>query len=103
MIRRGRRFRDLVERQLDLFAGENADLLEELRGARKRWAAAGVDEAEEAFGDEQDRVDWAAEALADIRDSYALTLDEDTADEYREAFARAARRRFGGLADAMGP
>jgi hypothetical protein len=102
MMRRGRRFRDLVERQLDLFAAENADLLEELRGARTRWAAAGVDEAEEAFGDEQDRVDWAAEALADIRDAYATTLDEDTAEEYREAFARGARRRFGPLADAMG-
>jgi hypothetical protein len=102
MMRRGRRFRDLVERQLDLFATENADLLEELRGARTRWAAAGVDEAEEAFGDEQDRVDWAAEALADIRDAYARTLDEDTAEEYREAFGRGVRRRYGALADAMG-
>ncbi len=57
------RFGDLIARQLDIFGEENAELLVEIGEYRERWRRASREGAEEAFGDEQDRVDWAAEAL----------------------------------------
>ena len=39
-------------------------------------------------------MDAIGERLYDIRETYAGTLDEPTADEYREAFDRAALKRF---------
>ena len=44
-------------------------------------------------------MDWAAEALADLCDRYAATLDEATEAEYRRAFTKGVRRRFPTLAD----
>ena len=35
-----------------------------------------------------------ADRLAELRDTYASTLDADAADDYAQAFARAARKRF---------
>lgn len=97
MFRRNR-FGDLIARQLDIFSEENAELLQEIGEYRDRWRRASRTGAEEAFGDEQDRVDWAAEALATVCDSYAMTLDEATEAEYRRAFTKAVRRRLPALA-----
>ena len=94
-----KRFADLISRQLDLYCVENADLLAEIVEYRERWRRASRAGAEEAFGDEQDRVDWAAEALSDLCDRYAATLDEATEAEYRRAFTKAVRRRLPTLAD----
>ena len=77
MFRRNR-FGDLISRQLDIYGEENADLLVEIAEYRERWRRASRTGAEEAFGDEQDRVDWAAEALSDLCDRYAAILDEAT-------------------------
>jgi len=92
--RRGR-FRDVVERQLALFAEDEADLLQEADAAEAAWNAVGRDEAEEAYGDYQLVVDTIADRLLDIRETYAHTLDDAAAAGYRDAFRRAARRRFG--------
>ncbi len=88
------RFREVVERQLDLFAEDEAVLLEEGDAADRAWAAADRDESEELFGDYQLVVDAIGERLYDVRESYAGTLDETTAGDYREAYNRAARKRF---------
>jgi hypothetical protein len=96
MLRRGR-FRDLVERQLDLFAAET-DLLEEAQDADDAWTGASAEESEELYGDYQLTVDAVGEALHDIRETYAATLEVDVADEYRVTFDKLARRRFGRLA-----
>src|SRR5436853_179257 len=56
------RFADLIARQLDIFGQENAELLVEIGEYRERWRRSARDGAEEAFGAEQDRIDWAAEA-----------------------------------------
>src|SRR4051794_41740462 len=88
-----RRFRDLVERQLDLFAKDQEHLLRELADARDRERRAGAEEVEEAFGDWHDRVEWLCDELWDLRDRYAATLDEDTAREYRRAFLPGSPRR----------
>ena len=93
------RFGDLIARQLDIFGEENADLLFEIAEYRERWRRASREGAEEAYGDEQDRVDWAAEALSALCDRYAATLDEATEAEYRRAFTKAVRRRLPAIAD----
>jgi len=96
IFRRGR-FRDLIDRQLDLFASET-DLLDEAVAADAAWTDASADESEELFGDYQLVVDAIGERLYEIRESYAATLDDSAADEYRAAFDRAVRKRFGRLA-----
>jgi hypothetical protein len=93
IFRRGR-FAELVERQLDLFASET-DLLEEATKADAAWTNAASDETEELYGDFQLVVDAIGERLYDIRETYASTLEPGTADQYRAAFDRAARKRFG--------
>src|SRR3712207_214021 len=100
MFRR-RRFADLIERQLDLFAEEHAALLEAISRHRREAARAPTEDAEEAFGDEYDRVEWASEALAELRDAYSRTLDAESERPYRLAFTKAVRRRFPALADAL--
>jgi hypothetical protein len=97
-----RRFADLVSRQLDLFAAENTGLLEDVELYLRRYNEAPRDESEENYGDYVDRVDLAAEALAEIRNMYARTLDEDAADEYEQTFEKAAAKRFPRLGSALG-
>jgi hypothetical protein len=93
MLRRGR-FRDLVDRQLDLFGTDEAELLREAEEADAAWTKADADETEELYGDYQLVVDAIGERLYDIREAYAGTLDEQAAEEYRGAFDTAARKRF---------
>ena len=93
-FRRRGRFHDLVERQLDLFAVDDADLLLEAAEAEAAWNAAPAGDAEEAYGDYQLVVDAIADRLLDIRESYAHTLDGDAAAEYSAEFTRAATKRF---------
>jgi hypothetical protein len=94
IFRRGR-FGELVDRQLGLFGSDEAPLLAEAEAADAAWTRAGRDESEELFGDYQLVVDTVAERLLDVREAYAATLDERTASEYRAAFDRSARKRFG--------
>ena len=90
-----RRFADLITRQLDVFAeDEAAGLLAEVREMKERYDSAGREDAEEAYGDYMDVVDAAKEALADMRDRFARTLDEHAVEEYESAFERAARKRW---------
>jgi hypothetical protein len=101
VIFRRRRFADAVSRQLDLFARDSADLLTACEQAEETYNRAPRDEAEEAFGDYQDAVEWAAEELVKLRDTYAATLEEDTEADYVAAFDRAAARRFPRLGDVV--
>jgi len=100
MFRR-RRFGDLVDRQLALFAGEHADALARIERMRRRELKADEEDATEAFGDYLDEVGWAAEELRELRDAYAGTLEGDAAREYARAYGKAVRRRFPALHDAF--
>jgi hypothetical protein len=94
-VRLGRRpFKDVIERQLDLFEREHADLIAECEAAEEAYDAAARDEAEERYGDYVDLVETGTEALADLRDAFARTLDEDKAEEYEASFNRAVARRL---------
>ena len=88
------RFGDLIRRQLELFAEDEADLLREADDAERAYDASERDEAEEAYGDYQLVLESIADRLEDLRDTYASTLDTDAAAAYAQAFARAARKRF---------
>jgi hypothetical protein len=94
IFRRSGRFDDLVRRQLDLFVEDEAELLAEAQEADEAQTQAERDEAEELYGDYQLVVDAIGERLLDVRETYAATLDEDAADEYRAAFNRAATKRY---------
>jgi hypothetical protein len=87
-------FRDVIARQLDLFVEDEADLLEECREKYRIYDRAPRDEAEEAYGDFVDVVEAATEALADMRDRFARTLDEDAGGVYEDSFNRAVRKRW---------
>jgi hypothetical protein len=41
------------------------------------------------------------ESLEQLRDTYAMTLDDDSRDAYEQAFGRAARKRFPTLTAAL--
>ena len=95
---RRRRFADVVARQLDVFAeDEAAGLFEEVREAKGRYDRAERESAEESYGDYVDVVEAATEALADMRWRYASTLDQQSADEYEAEFNRAVRKRWPAL------
>jgi hypothetical protein len=88
------RFVDLVERQLDLFAAENSGLLSDMEAALGAYDRAPRDEAEERYGDFLDLVETGTDELIELRENYALSLDPDTADEYRAVFNDGVRRRL---------
>jgi hypothetical protein len=94
VIFRRDRFRELVQRQLDLFATDEAELLAEGEKADEAWTNANREESEELYGDYQLVVDAIGERLYDIREGYAATLDEPAVAEYRAAFNAAATKRF---------
>jgi hypothetical protein len=94
MRRRDNRFAELVERQLDLLAADEPELLTEIESAEADWNRSGREHAEEAYGDYQLAVDALSDRLLEIRDTYAATLDADTAEAYRAAFRKAAGPRF---------
>ena len=90
-----RRFADVISRQLDVFAEDEAQgLLAEVAEMKQRYDDAGRDGAEEAYGDYMDVIDAVKDALADMRDRFASTLDENTAETYAAAFEHAARKRW---------
>lgn len=95
---RRRRFADTIARQLDLFAVENAGLIADCEAAERAYDAAPRDEATERYAVYDDLLDTAAQTLAELRDGFALSLDEETAEQYAAAFDRAAKRRFVKLA-----
>ena len=89
-----RPFADLVRRQLDLLAEDEAVLLTEAREAEIAWLRTGRDDAEEAYGDWQLVADAVGERLLDLRETYFSTLDESAAEAYRRSFGKAAAKRL---------
>ena len=92
MIFRRSRFAGIVDTQLDVFVRDHRDLIDEVDQRIAAYNRADRSEAEELYGDYVDAVDAAADALAEMRDSYARTVDDP--EEYERAFNRAAARRL---------
>jgi hypothetical protein len=91
---RRRRFADVISRQLDLFERNQADVISECEELERAYNAAPRDEAEERYGDYVDAIETGTELLADLRDHFAMTLDEDASEEYEDAFNRAVAKRL---------
>jgi len=91
---RRRRFADVISRQLDLFEREQADAISECEELERAYNAAPCDEAEERYGDYVDAVETGTELLADLRDHFAMTLDDEASQEYENAFNRAVAKRL---------
>lgn len=89
-----RRFADVIKRQLELFEREQRGLIEDCIAAERAYNKADRDEAEERYGDYVDLVETGTEILADIRDHFASTLEEETAEEYEYEFNRAVAKRL---------
>lgn len=94
MIRRRPRFDDVIRRQLDGFEHDHADVLAEAHAKLTAYNAAARDDAEELYGDYLDVIETGTELLADMRDTYARTLDDSHVDRYLRAFDRAVARRL---------
>ena len=101
MIFRRNRFGDLVRRQLDLFVEDDADLLQEAETALRAYDEAEREDAEEAYSDYQLVLESVVESLEELRDTYGMTLDDDSREAYEKAFGRAARKRFPTLTAAL--
>jgi hypothetical protein len=84
----------VISRQLDLFEREQADVINECEELERAYNAAPRDEAEERYGDYVDAVETGTELLADLRDHFAMTLDEDASEEYEDGFNRAVAKRL---------
>ncbi|HYY03978.1 MAG TPA: hypothetical protein VE736_08850 [Gaiellaceae bacterium] len=93
MFRRTR-FADVIARQLDLFERNERELIAQCETAERAYDRAERHDAEHRYGDYVDLVETGTEILADIRDHFASTLDEETADEYAAAFNRAVAKRL---------
>jgi hypothetical protein len=89
-----KRFADVVSRQLDLFEREHAGLIADCAAAERAYDRADRTEAEERYGDYVDLVETATELLADLRDGYASTLEDEAADECETTFNRAVLKRL---------
>ena len=94
MLRR-KRFSDVIARQLDVFAEDEANgLFAEVREKKELYDRVDRSEAEEMYGDYVDVVEATTEALVDMRYRFRSTLDEATGEEYEEAFNRAVKKRW---------
>lgn len=91
---RRRRFADLIGRQLDLFERDHRGLIDDCIAAEHAYNDSPRDEAEERYGDYVDLVETGTELLADLRDNFASTLDEEKAAEYEDAFNHAVAKRL---------
>ncbi len=89
-----RPFADVIERQLALFEREHENLIRDVVAAERAYDRAPREEAEERYGDYVDLVETATETLADLRDHFASTLDEDADERYSAAFNRAVLKRW---------
>jgi hypothetical protein len=88
------RFAELVARQLDIFLEDNGELVRECEQAERAYDRAPRDEAEERYGEYVDLVETGTELLADLRDNFASTLEDEAAEEYELTFNRAVLKRL---------
>ena len=88
------RFADLIQRQLALFRTDFGDLIDACAAAERAYDRAGREEAEERYAEYLELVEEGTDALVEIRDTYASTLEEDAAEEYVLRFDHEVGRRL---------
>lgn len=88
------RFADLIQRQLALFREDCGDLIDACAAAERAYDRAGRDEAEERYAEYLELVEEGTEALVEIRDAYASTLDPEAVEEYVRRFDHEVGRQL---------
>jgi hypothetical protein len=88
------RFADLIQRQLALFQTDFGDLIDACAAAERTYDRAGREEAEERYAEYLELVEEGTDALGEIRDTYASTLESDAAEEYVQRFDHEVGRRL---------
>ena len=81
-----------------LFREEFGDLIDACAAAERAYDRAGREEAEERYAEYLELVEEGTEALVEIRDTYASTLEPDAAEEYVHRFDHEVGRRLGRFA-----
>lgn len=80
------RFSEVIARQLHLFEEQDAEFLRRVDEAERAYDDADSEDAEEVYGRYQELVEHGTEALGEMRDAYAGTLEPDDAEEYVAEF-----------------
>jgi hypothetical protein len=88
------RFSELIDRQLNLFERGDAEFLARVEEAERAYDQADREDAEEVYARFQELVEHGTDALAEMRDAYAASLDEADADAYVAEFNAAVHRRL---------
>ena len=91
---RRKRFADVIERQLAFFEQDDGEVLDDVDAALDAYNRAEREEAEELYGDYQLAIEAATDRLAELRDTYARTLEELDAEQYESEFNRAVVERW---------
>ncbi len=90
-----RPYRDVVRRQLTLFADDNAMLIGRARQALDEYhGASDAELAQASYADHDDYSEDVELALRLMCDSYAARLEPATARRYVREFSRQARRSY---------
>lgn len=91
-------FRDLVDRQLSIFAQDHGELVDQARAALASYhAQSDTRAAQEHYGDHDELAEQVEELLDDMYRHFAATLEPAAATSYRKQFARRAKAQYGDL------
>jgi hypothetical protein len=95
---RRNQFREVVDRQLAIFAQDHGDLVEQARAALASYhAQPDVREAQERYQEHDELAEQVEELLDDMYRHFAGTLEPSAAKGYRRQFARRAKSAYGDL------
>ena len=91
-------FREVVDRQLAIFAQDHGELVEQARAALAGYhASADPRESQERYGEHDELAEEVEELLDDMYRNFAATLEPSAAKSYRKQFARRAKATYGDL------
>lgn len=91
-------FRDVVDRQLAIFAADHGELVGQARSALAGYhAQPDARDALELYGRHDELSEQVEELLDEMYRNFAATLDPAAAGRYRRQFAKRARTVYGDL------
>jgi hypothetical protein len=95
---RRQRFREVVDRQLAIFATDHTALVDQARAALAAYhAQPDVRAAQEQYQEHDELAEQVEELLDDMYRNFARTLDDKAAAAYRRTFAKRAKVAYGDL------
>ena len=91
-------FREVVDRQLSIFAQDHTALVDQARAALRNYhAQPDAVHAQEHYGDHDELAEEVEEHLDDMYRNFASKLEPSAAKAYRKQFARRAKATYGDL------